>query len=125
MLSETKAVSDTHLYQHESTSSLLPLELISSINSDHVLQYRSGNNISLKNSIRHHSVQSSIESINDNYQRFSNQKLINTHFPIANVQRGNALDISYTRENHRSPSDNLCVSSDLTLSRYLKTKSIV
>jgi uncharacterized protein (DUF1015 family) len=84
MLSETKSASDTHLYQHESQSSLLPLELLSSIN----LQYRS------ENKIRDHSVKSSMESMNDNYQRFSNHNLINTHFPIANVQRGKAIDIS-------------------------------
>lgn len=55
MVSVTKAASDTRLRQRKSTSLLLPVDHISSKNS---------NNISSRNN------------------------LINTHFPIANIQRG-------------------------------------
>jgi hypothetical protein len=80
MVSETKAISDTYLHKHES---LIPLKLISSINSDNIRKYQSGNNISSKERIH-------------NYQTFSNNYLINTHFPIANIQQGNMILIYVT-----------------------------
>jgi hypothetical protein len=76
MLSEIKAASDTYLHQHGSISSLVPLKLISS---EKIRKYPSGNNISSKEKLN---------SINDNYQKFSNNHLINTHLPIANIQQG-------------------------------------
>jgi hypothetical protein len=87
MVSIAKAVSDTHLHQHKSTSLLLPLDHISSINSNNILKYRSGNNISSRKRIHNHSFQNPMQSINDNYQRFSNNNLINTHFPIVNIKQ--------------------------------------
>jgi hypothetical protein len=98
MISEIKAASDTHLHKHESKSSLVPLQFISSINSDNIRKYRSGNKISSKEKIHNYSLQSSIKSINDNYQKFSNKNLINTHFPIANIQRGKTIDLVHVIE---------------------------
>jgi len=92
MVSEIKAASDTRLHQNESISSLVPLEFISSINSDNIRKYRSGNKISSKEKIHNYSLENSIKSINDNYQRFSNKNLINTHFPIANIQQGKTIN---------------------------------
>jgi hypothetical protein len=88
MISETKAASDTHLHQHESISSLVPLKCIPSINSANIRKYRSGNNISTREKFHRYSPDSSIRSINENDQKYSNNYLINTHFPIANIQQG-------------------------------------
>jgi hypothetical protein len=71
MLSEIKATSDTRLHQYES---------ISSINSDNIQKYRSREKF-----------QNSLKSINDNYEKFSNNNLINTHFPIANIQQSKII----------------------------------
>ena len=88
MVSETKAASDTYLHQHESISSLVPLKCILSISSANIRQYRSGNNISTREKFHHYSPDSSIRSNNENDQKFSKNYLINTHFPIANIQQG-------------------------------------
>jgi hypothetical protein len=91
MVLETKAASDTRLHHHKSTSLLVPIEILSSKNSDNVSKYRSGNNASSRKIIYHNS----IESIDDNYQRISKNNLINTHFPIANIQQGNIIHADF------------------------------
>ncbi|CAF2494796.1 unnamed protein product [Rotaria sp. Silwood2] len=91
MVSETKVTSDTNSHQHESTLSLLQLELSSSKNSDNLLKYRSENNMSSKKKIYNSLLQNSLESINNNYQRFSNNNLIHTHFPIANMSQDSTI----------------------------------
>jgi len=93
MVSETQVASDTRLHQHESIPSLVPLKLIPSINSDNIRKYRSGNNISAREKVHHYSPDSSIRSVNENDQKFSNKYLINTHFPIANIQQGKIVNI--------------------------------
>ncbi|CAF3586181.1 unnamed protein product [Rotaria sordida] len=91
MVSETKVATGTNLHPHESISSLLQLELISSLNSDNHLKYQSENNISSKKKFHNNLLQNSLESINDNYQRFSNNNLINTHLPIANMPQDSTI----------------------------------
>ncbi|CAF3458811.1 unnamed protein product [Rotaria sp. Silwood1] len=89
MLSETQVTSDTNLHQHESKSSLL--QLVSSINSDNLLKYRSEKNILTKKRNYNNLLRNSLESINDNYQKCSNNNLIITHFPIANTPQDSIL----------------------------------
>ncbi|CAF0737550.1 unnamed protein product [Rotaria sordida] len=91
MVSETKVATGTNLHPHKSISSLLQLELLSSLNSDNHLKYQSENNISSKKKFHNNLLQNSLESINDNYQRFSNNNLINTHLPIANMPQDSTI----------------------------------
>ncbi|CAF1591365.1 unnamed protein product [Rotaria magnacalcarata] len=86
MITVTKAVSDTNLHRHESKTSVSQLELKSSINSEHVLNSRSGNNIVSKGTVHSSLLQNSTKSNLHNYRRFPNNDLVNTHFPIINMK---------------------------------------
>ncbi|UJR28670.1 hypothetical protein I4U23_009899 [Adineta vaga] len=91
MVSLTKAASDTHLHHHKTTSLSIPLELLPPEKSHNISKYRSGNNILSRKRLYNYSVQQSGESINTNYQKFSNNQLVTTHFPIANIPQDSIL----------------------------------